>query len=936
MSARRWLAAASACLCLLGGIPAAAASAAAESRTTADSTYADYQKHYADAARPGTEICVAGGTGQASDPAAVTAPTDFAGRKNTLKWEKASGAVTWTFTVEKAGLYSLELTYYPLEGKGQKPEYTLGINGAVPFSGAAGVTLDRCWQDGLSEADAFEQDVQGNEIAPEPVEQAKWMTKTLADPEGLYTEPYRFYFGSGSNTVTLTCVREQIAVGQLRLYQPEEPPAYAAPSGTDGAPSGYIFHIQAERPSAVSDSSLRPYADKSDPANEPFDAVADRLNSFGGSDWSTAGQWAEWTFTVPADGYYQLTFRYRQNAVRGLFTSRRITVDGAVPYAEMEAVPFRYTSGWSLMTLGGDEPIRLYLTAGQTHTLRLEVTLGESAPILRELQDCRRKLNAYYRRIVMITGTNPDRYRDYQLTREIPELMDTFRELSARLRGQAQKWESLSGFSGSEAVLLYRIAEQLDSFRDAPYSITERLSNLRENIAGMASWLTERQSQPLELDYVAVMAADAKPPAASAGFFRKLWAGVQAFLASFFTDYTHIGSADGDALEVWMGTGSDQMAVLRRLIDRDFTPKQAVPVELKLVSSTLLLQAIMAGVGPDVALNVERTQPVNLALRGALEPLDGYAGFSPLPSRFISTAFDPYTLEGHVYALPETQAFPMLFYRKDILEELSAEVPQTWEDIYRLAPILQRHHMEIGLPTEVYTMLLLQHGGQMYNAGKTALALTEEVSVSAFEEWVAFYTQYTFSLFKDDYNRFRTGEMPLTIMSYTFYCQLAIAAPEIRGLWGMTEVPGVRRADGTIDRTVSALSTGTAAVLLSDSRKKTEGFAFLDWWTSDDIQAAFGREVEAVVGTAARYASANQAAVSRLPWSDAEWNILHAQWKNVRDLPEVPGGYYVTRNIDNAFRACVYRGENPREMLLKWTAETNKEISRKRREYGLT
>ena len=56
----------------------------------------------------------------------------------------------------------------------------------------------------------------------------------------------------------------------------------------------------------------------------------------------------------------------------------------------------------------------------------------------------------------------------------------------------------------------------------------------------------------------------------------------------------------------------------------------------------------------------------------------------------------------------------------------------------------------------------------------------------------------------------------------------------------------------------------------------------------------------------------------------------------MRDLPEVPGGYYVTRNIDNAFRACVYRGENPREMLLKWTAETNKEISRKRREYGLT
>lgn len=47
------------------------------------------------------------------------------------------------------------------------------------------------------------------------------------------------------------------------------------------------------------------------------------------------------------------------------------------------------------------------------------------------------------------------------------------------------------------------------------------------------------------------------------------------------------------------------------------------------------------------------------------------------------------------------------------------------------------------------------------------------------------------------------------------------------------------------------------------------------------------------------------------------------------------GGYYVTRNLDNAFKACVYRQENPREMLRYWTGETNKEIRRKLDQYHM-
>ena len=43
----------------------------------------------------------------------------------------------------------------------------------------------------------------------------------------------------------------------------------------------------------------------------------------------------------------------------------------------------------------------------------------------------------------------------------------------------------------------------------------------------------------------------------------------------------------------------------------------------------------------------------------------------------------------------------------------------------------------------------------------------------------------------DDFpNRFRTGEMPIGIVDYTTYNMLTVMAPEIKGLWDFTMVPG--------------------------------------------------------------------------------------------------------------------------------------------------
>ena len=64
----------------------------------------------------------------------------------------------------------------------------------------------------------------------------------------------------------------------------------------------------------------------------------------------------------------------------------------------------------------------------------------------------------------------------------------------------------------------------------------------------------------------------------------------------------------------------------------------------------------------------------------------------------------------------------------------------------------------------------------------------------------------------------------------------------------------------------------------------------------------------------------------------AELAVLDAQRQFVQEIPELPGGYYTSRCIDNAFRAVVYQYKNERVELEKANDTINRELQRKREE----
>ncbi len=202
-----------------------------------------------------------------------------------------------------------------------------------------------------------------------------------------------------------------------------------------------------------------------------------------------------------------------------------------------------------------------------------------------------------------------------------------------------------------------------------------------------------------------------------------------------------------------------------------------------------------------------------------------------------------------------------------------------------------------------------------------------------FKKWTQFYTNYKFPLMADFPNRFRVGEMPIGIADYTTYNMLTVLAPEIKGLWDFTVVPGTKANDDTINHEVA--SHTTAVMMLENASDKKSSWEFMKWWTDKETQIAFGREMEGLMGEAARYPTANIEALKELPWPVDDYNNLESQWKWVRGIPQVPGGYFTGRHLDNAFRKVVNANENPREALSDYILYMNDEIEMKRDEFNL-
>lgn len=860
---------------------------------------------------------------------------------NVLWWDGKSGSITWNISIQESALYNIELTFAPLIDSVDLTTQ-IQIDDSILFSEMNKLYFQKYWKN--SDV-GIRVDKKGNQLTPEQEPVTSFMSQVAIDDSGVNVDPYLVYLSAGEHRISMSAPGQELLISKIGFSAPESTVSYKdyyKKSDEDGKNKDIIY-VQGEDALLKSTNSIVPKSDRANAEMTPTDPYKNILNYIGGSNWSEPGQTIIWEFDVKEEGYYRFGARYKQNEVINGESWRWLKIDGKTPFEEAKSLRFSYSAKWEYYTFSGDEEYYFWLDKGK-HELSLTVTLGELAKYYDEFSKIVNILGDEYIKIVMITGENPDVGRDYELFKQIPGFEDTLKDCNKRIQSLVKDIQTSTGKRGSQYIAAMKnMSRVLDSMIDKPYNAQYYVKDYYSNYTSLCSWTYEMKSMPLAIDEIQFIPKGQSIDDEKANFFESIWFGFRRLLYSFTKDYGRNYNSNNETIRLWVNWGRDQTSILSSLIQDSFTPKTNINVKLEIVNASLV-NGILAGNYPDVSLYLARTQPVNLGIRGALTDLTEFEDLPTVLERFQPGAEVPYMYNNKLYALPDTQSFYVMFYRTDVFEELNLKVPTTWQEFLHASTIIQRNNMQVYIPytqitaantvdagvgcLNLYPTLMKQSGLSLYNNSLTATAIDSSKSAEVFKNLVEFYKNYDFLKEADFYNRFRVGSMPLGIAPYSTYMTLYSAAPEIKGRWSLACIPGNTNGNGTV------AGAGTGCSIVKKSSHRQAAWEFLKWWTDEDTQTRYSKNVESVIGTLGRVMTSNVKALNNLSWDSNDLKQINEQWSRVSEIPEVPGSYYLSRSIDQAFWAVLNNGDNIQYTLTKWAEIADDEINKKINEYS--
>lgn len=872
------------------------------------------------------------------------------------------GLVTWEFYVEEEGFYNMEVGYIALPGTMSDIQRKIRINDEIGHEGMQQVIFYRTWQDEEI------KEKNGNEIRPISQEIYEEKHIYIEDFERRIGEPYLFFLKKGNNTVTFEVIKEPMELTSITFKKADKPRVYneviADLKNQYPVYAGEPILAQAERAegntiAVIKNSpSINILKNYSDSLLYPYHPYKIKYNTIGASSWKQPGYSISWDVEVEQEGLYEIAIKGRQSLKRGITSCRRISINDTVPYAEMNSVNFAYSSDMVNYVIADEEGAAylFHLKAG-SNRITLENVMGDFGSIISKVEESMLQLNQLYLDVIKLTGQTPDKYIDYQIAKKFPEFVEIMSTESDKLLAVVDELIAITGEKGENTSLLQKMALQAERLAKNPEKVTNEIGQLKENISALGTWLVAISEMPLEIDSVILTGEDAQLPRAKNNLIEKLYNGLVRFAASFIIDSSQVSEeASGSSAEtitIWMvnagntanvqSIGREQAQIIQNMIDETFTPSTGISVNLQLIPVDVVLRAALAGNSPDVLIGLSQATLQDFAMRGAIVDLSVLEGYEEVAADYYPSTIDAASYMGGVYGIPEQADFFMLFYRKDILEEVGVEIPTTWEEVKALLPNLMKNNYEFFLPTvqnapNLYPSLVYQFGGDLYQGEADdygiASALGSDEAMSSFKTITDFFTNYGFTVNADFANRFRTGEMPIGVTKYTMFNQLEVFAPEIKGLWSFAPIPGYEGDDGQRDNTYVIETVNSA--MLESSKNKENAWTFMKWWSDEKVQLQYANTVESVMGSSARYATANPKVMEQLPWSNDELEQLLAQMEQTVGIPAVPGSYMTNRMVLYAFNTVIAENANPREALYLNIKAIDKELTNKRREFQLS
>jgi len=848
-----------------------------------------------------------------------------------------------SITVPAPGTYEIWVYYSTHPTQMRATEVTLRINGVVPR-----IELNRLNFESLWLRNDPNQDRYGNQIPSMPTAYRGILSKPVDDSTHMISMPLTFAFTANTYTLNFSSNDGYLNIHDVVLREPTQIPPYSPgnASGTNIVVIGGQDFVSANSP------SLRG-AGEYNPVLYPYDASRRLLNILDGGAFSSPGDRVDWVVDIPVDGWYHIGLMYRQTAKSDFPVFLDVLINGEIPTQAARSVPVPHSSSFTTMTMqtpdGNDQTF--WLTQG-THTLSLIIRSDPIVEVYNIINTMLLEITEFRTELTRLTGgVSIDRHRNYRLDEFMPDVGDTLigwaemarQAFEITLEHSDGRTSSVFAGLGVAENLLLSLAERpsdlprrINELSGAPYSVSRFLAQM----------LQDMDNNSVSIDRILIFQSEAELPERP-GLFTRFWEAVRRFFLSFTRREFEAGVTNPDTLQVWMARPRPFVELLQNMVDAEFTPQTGIRVDIAIMPDvSRFALAAAAGNAPDVGLSVHYVLPSYLNIRGALSDLRQFDDFREVATRFPEGLFIPSIVDGGVYALPETINFWVMFYRRDILGQLNIPVPDNMDEVIMILPELQRRSMNFFYPTagmvgiRVFPgtiPLILQNGGGFFGENIGPSYLDSERSLEGFTMMTDLFTIFNMPVevpFPGFYQEFRTGTLPIGIADVGTYNLLMNAAPEIEGLWNIAPFPGLVQADGTVSR----YTTGgdTSSIIFSSSNMQEEAWQFLEWWSSDSVQASYATSLVALYGTTFLWNSANRVAFAELPIPSAHREVILYQTEWMTEVPWVPGTYMVERELSNAFNSVVVDGMNPRRAMDIAVIRIDREVERKLEEFGFT
>lgn len=868
--------------------------------------------------------------------------------------------IEFTVTTLEEGLYEFYFDYYLLENTLLRPSISVRVNDEIQYNEMANIEVPIKWQ--ISDQKVYDRF--GDELTPDSSIYSEWSNFALSDPNYFFIEPLKVYLVQGENTITATVNEGYILFGDVTVGNVYEAPlSYSeyiqqTPSSSSN-PS--VITLQAERYLYESKQNIRAKFVRN-PALYPYSYKSRVLNVLDQTSYRKSGDSVQYEFDVEETGYYNLSFKYLQSENDELSSHRTVFIDGEIPFKELESYAFPFQRSWDNITLGdGENPYMIYLEAG-THTLKLTVINSEIRDVYHELVSVLNTIDVIAREVNKITGGLTDRYRDYKLAIYIPTIVDDLTMIKTQIIEAKDNLITIYGDNDMAIVNELDLAiKYLNVFIDDPDEIPPFKARFNEgdgSVYGRINVILPRLiDSPLQLDTIMFHDEDYQLPKANVNIFVRSWESIRAFWYSFWDPkYNEDATVDDQTVEIWVRQSRLYIQVMQRMIDENFTEQTGIKVQLSVMpDENKIVLANAANRTPDAAMGLSVTRPFEFAIREMVVDLRQLDDFYTVTSEFNENSFIPFIYEDGVYSIPETMDVKLLFYRKDILEFLGVEPPETWEEVVSLIPVMQKYNYFFYTPLggdnsfKTYgetTPFIYQHHGILYNDTGDKVIFNEEGAYDAFEFMTDLFSVYNVPITTSNFfQKFRDGLAPIGIGDGNTYIQLKYAAPELAGQWGVMPIPGIEYEYDDPSECPGPLTDGrcierwdptygTSSVIFKDSSKIDMVWEYFKWWFSSDIQSDFTYQLQSLLGDEFLHMTANVEAFKTSAWpSDSKYEILE-QWQWVRTTGKVPGDYLAERELSNAWNKVVNDGENPRVAIDDAVVIINRELRRKLEEFG--